>query len=127
MAEVGAVASHFNQKCVISVNISDEKQDELALLCIDAGADDFESSDSSFDIFCALDKVSSVQDIIDPSVGNTSVDISMMANNTVMLDDSTSMKILKLLDEFEDSDDVQKVFTNADFSEEVLNSYQNNS
>ena len=127
LAEVGAVAWQFNQKCVISVNISDEKQDELALLCIDAGADDFESSDSSFDIFCALDKVSSVQDIIDPSVGNTSVDISMMANNTVMLDDSTSMKILKLLDEFEDSDDVQKVFTNADFSEEVLNSYQNNS
>ena len=126
LAEVGAVSWQFNQKCVISVNVSNEQQDELALLCIDAGADDFESTDTSFDVFCSLDKVSSVQNALDSSVDNISVDISMMPNNTVMLDDNISVKILKLLDEFEDSEDVQKVFTNADFPEEVLASYQNN-
>ena len=42
---------------------------------------------------------------------------------TVSLDKNQSSQTLKLLDDLEDLDDVQKVFTNADFNEEALSSY----
>ena len=51
----------------------------------------------------------------------------MMATNTVPLDERSAMSTLRLLDKLEDLDDVQKVFSNADFPDEVLERYQNES
>ena len=46
-----------------------------------------------------------------------------MPNSTVSLDKDQSTKTLRLLDDLEELDDVQKVFSNAEFDEEALNSY----
>jgi transcriptional/translational regulatory protein YebC/TACO1 len=47
----------------------------------------------------------------------------LVPNTTITLNKNQSTQTLKLLDDLEDLDDVQKVFTNADFDEEALTSY----
>ena len=47
----------------------------------------------------------------------------MVATNTVSLDEKSAMSTLRLLDQHEELDDVQKVFSNADFPDEVLERY----
>jgi transcriptional/translational regulatory protein YebC/TACO1 len=48
----------------------------------------------------------------------------MVPRNTVLLDAKTAQQTLRLLDRLEELDDVQKVYTNADFPDEVLEQYQ---
>ena len=50
-------------------------------------------------------------------------EIALLPNSTVPLDHSTAMQTLRLLDALEELDDVQKVFSNADFPDEVLEEY----
>ena len=54
-----------------------------------------------------------------------SYDIALIPKSSILLDHQKSLKILKLLDILNDLDDVQKVFTNADFEESALNEYAN--
>ena len=51
--------------------------------------------------------------------------VTMVPSNTVPLDTSTASQTLRLLDKIEEMDDVQAVFTNADFTEEALAKYGN--
>ena len=47
----------------------------------------------------------------------------MIPTNTIALDDKAALQALRLLDKLEDLDDVQRVFSNADFSDEALEQY----
>ena len=51
----------------------------------------------------------------------------MIPQNTVMLDSKTAKQTLRLMDLLEDLDDVQKVYSNADFPDEALSEYGNES
>jgi transcriptional/translational regulatory protein YebC/TACO1 len=59
------------------------------------------------------------------AVGATvsSAEVSMVPTNTVSLDEKTAKSALKLLDQLEELDDVQRVYSNADFPDEVLVEY----
>ena len=54
-------------------------------------------------------------------------ELALVPNSTVSLDKSQSSQTLKLLDELEDLDDVQKVFTNANFDDESIEMYSKTS
>ena len=54
-----------------------------------------------------------------------SAELIMFPSNTIDLDSKTAMSVLRLLDKLEELDDVQKVFSNANFSDDILNEYSN--
>ena len=56
-----------------------------------------------------------------------SSELTMVPTNTIMLDDKTAKQALNLLDQLEELDDTQKIYSNADFPDEVLTSYGNES
>jgi transcriptional/translational regulatory protein YebC/TACO1 len=56
-----------------------------------------------------------------------SAELSMVPNSTMMLDQKAALTTLRLLDRLEELDDVQRVFTNADFPDEALERYRTQS
>ena len=125
LAQSGAVAWQFEQKGVVVVTAPEEEADELALVAIDAGADDFESFDDTLQIFTAPGKLEEIRrTLTDTQAAIVSSELSMIPSNTISLDAKSATQTLRLLDQLEELDDVQKVYSNADFPDEVLDQYR---
>ena len=128
LSESGSVAWQFQQRGVITVEADEEQADDLALASIDAGAEDFDTFDSTLSVYSPPESLERLRSTLADAGANIKTsELSMVATNTVPLDDKSAMSALRLLDKLEDLDDVQKVFSNADFPDEVLERYQNES
>lgn len=125
LAQSGAVAWQFEQKGVVVVTAPEDEADELALVAIDAGADDFESFDDTLQIFTAPNRLEEIRGALtDTQASIVSSELSMIPSNTISLDAKSATQTLRLLDQLEELDDVQKVYSNADFPDEVLDQYR---
>ena len=92
--------------------------DEMMMLALDLGADDFEINDDIYVIMTSVEKFVSVRDAITNSgIEYVSAEIDRIPQNTVRLETEDRDKLLKMLDAFEDNDDVQNVYHNAEFDE----------
>lgn len=124
LANAGAVAWQFDQKGVVIAEADEEAAEELALAAIDAGAVDFETDDGAVSIYStpqALEGVRTALDAVGASIRSS--ELSMVPQNTVTLDVKESMRTLRLLDQLEELEDVQRVYSNADFPDEALEEY----
>jgi YebC/PmpR family DNA-binding regulatory protein len=125
LAQTGAVAWQFAQKGVVIVEADQDQAEELALLAIDAGADDFESYESSLHVYSDPSNLDEIRHALTESEANvTSSEIAMLPTIALELDDKVALQTLRLLDRLEELDDVQRVFSNADFSDDVLEEYR---
>jgi YebC/PmpR family DNA-binding regulatory protein len=125
MAENGAVAWQFEQKGVIIVDIEANDAENLALAAIDAGADDFETYDGTLHVYSEPNSLENIRSTLTDSEANvSSTELSMIPNNTIMLDSKKAIQTLRLLDSLEELDDVQKVYSNADFPEDALDNFK---
>ena len=126
MAEAGAVAWQFEQKGVVVVNANEDQSDELTLVAIDAGADDIETVDTTLHAYSAPSDMEEIRRTLSESGADIeSSELAMVPKNTIALDEKTAMQALRLLDQLEELDDIQKVFSNADFPDEALAEYAN--
>ena len=127
LAEAGAVSGQFEQKGLIVVESNGDSED-LTLVAIEAGADDFETIDTSLHAYSLPGELENLRKALtDYGAEVTSTELTMLPINTVPLDDKTAKKALNLLDQLEELDDTQKVYSNADFTDEVLTTYGNES
>ena len=127
LAEAGAVSWQFEQKGLIVVESNGDSED-LTLVAIEAGADDFETIDTSLHAYSLPGELENLRKALtDYGAEVTSTELTMLPKNTVPLDDKTAKKALNLLDQLEELDDTQKVYSNADFTDEVLTTYGNES
>ena len=125
MSEAGAVAWQFEQKGVVIAETANGDAEDAALAAIDAGADDFETFDSTLHAYAAPDLLENIRKTLEETGASIkSSELSMIAKNTVPLDDKTAKQALRLLDSLEELDDVQRVYSNADFPDEVLEEYE---
>ena len=126
LGESGCVAWNFDLRGVVTIDIDDDdKAEELGLLAIDAGAEDIQIDEGVLDIFSPIESLQEVQKAVESEgVAVRSAEISMVPRTTIALGDKEAEQTLRLLDALEDLDDIQKAFTNADFSLEVLERYQ---
>jgi len=122
MAGAGSVAFQFERKGVFLVNKEDAKEDELMTIAIDAGAEDFTTDEDFYQIVCAPQDFDKVRTgLTEKNVKIESGELSMEPKNTVKVEDAdTAKKILTLVDELEDNDDVQNVFANFDIPDDVI-------
>jgi YebC/PmpR family DNA-binding regulatory protein len=128
LAETGSVAWQFEQKGVVVAEVTPEHTEELAMIAIDAGADDFEAVDSTLHIYSTPEKMEGIRgNLVEVGAVIKSSELSMLPKNTVSLDEKGGLKTLHLLDRLEELDDVQKVFSNADFPDETLERYRDES
>ncbi len=123
MGTDGSVAYLFKK---IGILLYPPGSDEDAILevALDAGAEDIATlDDGSVEVTTEADNFVDVKSAIE-AVGLTAGhgEVTMKAETEVALDDEQSEKLLKMLDAIEDLDDVQDVYTNADFSDSALQS-----
>lgn len=125
LAQAGAVAWNFEAKGLITVTVEEGDPEEIALEVVDAGAEDVEIEDSEINITSPFDGFSQVQKAVASIAGVRidSAEIAMVPTSTVELDDTTSRQAMRLIDLLDELDDVQKVFSNAEFSEQALEEY----
>ena len=125
LGESGCVAWIFEPKGVVSVEIDAEKADELTLLAIDAGAEDFQLEDSTLEVYASLESFEAVRQSLEESEAKVKLaELSMVPKTTVTLAERTAGQTLRLLDRLEELDDIQKVYSNGDFPDEALAKYQ---
>ena len=125
MAESGSVAWQFEQKGVIIVDASEEIAEDLALIAIDAGADDFETYEGTLHIYSEPSSLEEIRTTLSETEATiASTELSMIPSSTIMLESGKAVRTLRLLDSLEELDDVQKVYSNADFPDEALVRFQ---
>ena len=124
LADAGAVAWQFEQKGVVVAEATEEQAEELALVAIDAGADDFETADSTLHAYSSPGMMETIRQTLSENGASVmSSELAMVPKNTISLDEKTAKQALRLLDQLEELEDVQKVFSNADFPDDVLEQY----
>jgi len=124
LGESGCVAWQFDSKGLILIEASDRDPEEIALMAIDAGAEDVEVEDKRVEVHTAPGDLERVRRTLEEmEVPVASAELSMVPKSTISLDDKQAGQVLKLLDTLEELDDVQRVYSNADFPDEVLVEY----
>jgi YebC/PmpR family DNA-binding regulatory protein len=125
LGESGSVAWQFNTRGEITLNLENGRDgEEVALIAIDAGAEDFAVDEDSVSIYTKPEELEAVrQALVDAGHEPDSAEIARVPTATVSLEEKDAMQALRLLDRLEDLDDVQRVYSNADFPDEVLAAY----
>lgn len=122
LGENGSVAWMFDRKGVITLPVQDKTEDEILDIILEAGAEDLQTEDDFFEIQTDLENFEPVRKaLVAAGLNIENASLQWIAKNTVELKDETAEKVMKLIDALEDSDDVQNVFSNADFDEALLN------
>ena len=121
LGESGSVAWQFESQGVITVNAGGGKAEEVELAAIDVGAEDVRSEDGVVEVVTAPSQLEAVRRALtEQKFPITAAELSMVPKVTVDLSDKEGEQILRLLDWLEELDDVQRVYSNAEFSEAVL-------
>ncbi len=125
LGESGCVSWLFESTGVITVEAKGVDSEELALQAIDAGADDVKVEESSVEIHTQPRDLEAVRKALEEQgVTISSAELLQVPKSMVSLDDKSALQSLKLLEKLEELDDIQHVFTNADFPDEVVETYQ---
>jgi YebC/PmpR family DNA-binding regulatory protein len=120
LAVSGSVAWQFEQRGVILL-ASGGDPDELSLIAIDSGADDVDASADQVEVYTNATELETVRHSLEAAgVKIESAEISMIAKNTVELDESKARQALRLIDLLEDLEDVQRVTANFEIPEAVM-------
>ena len=125
LGETGSVGFMFDRKgeVVYPVNVGDA--DTVMMAAIEAGADDVQSDDDNHVIFCEDTDLNDVATALEKDLGESeSTKLIWKPNMTTELDIDGFTKLMKLLDILEEDDDVQRVTTNMDVSDEVMASFE---
>ena len=124
LGEAGSVAWQFDPKGIITIPIDNRDPDDIALLAIDAGAEDVQVQDGTVEVQVDPSSFEDVRRTLeDQGIEVENADFAMVPKTTIELDEKTAVQALRLLDALEELEDVQRVYSNADFSEEVLAAY----
>ena len=124
LGETGCVSWVFDSMGVITVDADARDPEDLALLAIDAGADDVKIDGRILEVYTDTAKLEEVRRALEQQrVKVVSAEISMVPKTRIPLDEKDALSVLKLIDRLEQLDDVQEVYSNADIPEEVMERY----
>ncbi|MGD8611340.1 MAG: YebC/PmpR family DNA-binding transcriptional regulator [Desulfobacterales bacterium] len=122
MGESGCVAWMFDKKGYIAVENKAVDEEALMEAALDAGAEDIREDDSNFEVITAPEDFEAVKNAIDSAaIPYIEADVTMLPQTTTYLKGKEAEQMVRLMEALEDCDDVQKVYTNADIPEEIVN------
>lgn len=121
MGAAGCVSWMFDKKGIIIVeNDGENDEEELMMHALDAGAEDFNAEEDSFEIVTSAESFSEVrQKLEEIGIPMASAEITMVPQNYIEVTAPEDVKkINKMLDMFDDNDDVQDVYHNAELTDD---------
>lgn len=120
LGTTNCVSYMFDSKGVIVVKkAAGDDEEEAMMLALELGADDFDSSDEEFFVTVAPNALDSVREGLEKA-GKTIItaEVQKVPSSTVDVDAETSAKLMRMLDMFDDDDDVQNVYHNANLPDD---------
>ena len=121
LGEAGSVAWQFETRGLITLDTTGADPEELALRAMDTGAEDVRVDAGIVEVYTRPDALEQVRRELDAAgVAVSSAEVVKAPKSTIALDARQAEQVLRLLDQFDELDDVQRVSSNADFPEEVL-------
>jgi YebC/PmpR family DNA-binding regulatory protein len=126
LGESGSVSWMFERKGYISITPENGDSDELALMAIDAGADDVKTAEDLVEVYTKVEELQQIKGALEASnITFDSAELAWVPKTMLQLDNRATVQNLKLIDDLEELDDVQQVFTNLDITDEALAAYEN--
>jgi YebC/PmpR family DNA-binding regulatory protein len=124
MGSAGCVAWLFDSKGIISIDAGGKDADDVTLQAIDAGADDVKVEDGTIDVYTRPTELEIVKKGLEQKkIVASSAELLMIPKTMVEVEEKAAIQTLKLLDKLEELDDVQKVYSNVDFSDQQVEKY----
>ncbi len=121
MGETGSVSFMFLRTGSITYPADKGSADAMLDVAIDAGADECVSTDEGHEFLCAPDNFGGVRDALEAKLGPAATArIVWKPQNSVAVNEETGQTLLKMLDALDDHDDVQRVYSNFDMPEALL-------
>jgi YebC/PmpR family DNA-binding regulatory protein len=122
LGENGCVSWMFDKKGWIPVEKSNADEDTLMEAALEAGAEDIRDEEDVFEVITPPEAFEDVKAALDAAqIPYGDAEVTMLPQTTVSLAGTDAEKMLKLMNALDDNDDVQRVHTNADIPEEVIN------
>lgn len=118
LGATGSVAYMFNRKGVIEYDAEVVNEDEVMDAALEAGADDIVTEEGIITVTTDPASFESVLEVLQgKGYESVSAEVAMVPDMYSAVDNETATKLQKLIDRLEEDDDVQNVYTNADFPE----------
>jgi len=124
LGETGCVAWLFESQGYITISPDDHDPDELALLAIDAGADDVTVGSDLVEVYTQLNDFQRVKEELEKNgITLDSAEISMIPKSPMELGEKETIKAMILIDALEELDDVQQISSNLNITDEIMAKY----
>ena len=121
MAGAGSVAWLFEKKGLIVVDQKQANEDQLMELALNAGAEDLSKAGEKFEILTSPNEFEAVRKALETAkIQPETATLQMIPKTMVAVSAANARTVLGLIESFEDHDDVQNVYTNADIPDEVM-------
>jgi YebC/PmpR family DNA-binding regulatory protein len=121
LGETGSVAWMFEQKGFIAVEEGACEEDQLMTVVLEAGAEDMTLEGDAYEITTGPADFEKVKKALDEKkIPYTMAELTKTPQTTIALEGKTAEQALTLMEELEDQDDVQHVYTNFDIDEKII-------
>jgi YebC/PmpR family DNA-binding regulatory protein len=122
LGENGCVAWMFDKKGYILIEGEVVEEDALMETALEAGAEDVREDNGNFEVITAAEDFEAVKRAIEAaSIPTIAAEVTMLPQTNSNLSGKEAEQMLRLMEMLDDCDDVQKVYTNADIPEDILN------
>ena len=120
MGETGCVSWMFKNKGIFSVaKESAPSEEDLMMLVLDAGAEDMQTTEEGYEITTSPEDYNAVEKALaDNNIEVAMAELSLVPDNMITLSGEDAEKVQRMIDTFDELDDVQDVYTNADLPDE---------
>jgi len=121
MGEPGSVAWMFDKRGVLTFDGTKYTEDQIMEVALEAGADDVVAEDESIEVRVAPENYSAVEKAFEEAgitVDNS--ELTMLPKNLTPVDVNTARKVMTLMENLEENEDVSAVYVTADFTDEIM-------
>jgi YebC/PmpR family DNA-binding regulatory protein len=121
LAGNGSVNWLFEKKGFFIINKSDISEDKLMTIALDAGAEDMSQETGTYEIKSQPQDYEKIKKTLENNnIKIESSEITMIPKSTVKVTGEQAKQVLRLVEQLEDNDDVQNVYSNFDIPDEIL-------
>jgi len=125
MAEAGAVSWQFTRKAYVAVPAHGHDAEKVFELAVDAGADDVVTGEDIIEIYAPAESYHAVvQRLETASIKPSESELRMEPNQRIDLNPEQTVQVMRLVEQLEELDDVQSVYTNVEFSDAAFAALQ---
>lgn len=127
IGEPGSVAWNFDRKGVIKIKTNGKSEDDLMEIVLESGAEDLEFDEEISRIITDFESLTSVYKFCEEKkLEIAESKFEYIPKNTILIDKiNDARKVIKFIDTIEDLDDVQNIYANNEFPDEIMEQLEN--